>query len=135
MNGVVALRSVLIADAALTALVPATRIAAGVMPQGTALPAISLTSVSTVDRNMPNPGTYRHVSERVQATVLAADYPTQKAILKAVKKAAADKIHPTVSGLSAVTIHTESGGPDFMDEAAAIYIGSIDFRVTFSEAR
>lgn len=135
MNGVVALRTVLIADAALTALVPATRIAAGVMPQGTALPAISLTSVSAVDRNLPSPGAYRHVSERVQATVLAADYPSQKTILAAVRKAAADKINPTVSGISRVTIHTENGGPDFMDEAASIYMGSIDFRVTFSEAR
>lgn len=135
MNGVAALRSVLIADVGLTALVPAERIVAGVIPQGTALPAVSITSVSSVDRNLPSPGAKRHVTERVQATVLAANYSAQKAILAAVKAAAADQINPTVSGLSNVTIHTDSQGPDFMNEDASIYLGSTDFRVTFTEAR
>ena len=134
MNGVAAVRQVLIADAALIALVPATRIAAGVLPLDTALPAISVTSIGSNDRNLPTPGAYRHVSERVQVTVMAATYPSQKAILKAVRHAAADQF-PTVSDISAVTIHTETTGPDFMDEAASIYLGSQDFRVTFSETR
>ncbi len=134
MNGIKALRQVLIADAALTALVPATRIAAGVLPLDTALPAISVSSIGSNDRNLPSPGTYRHVSERVQVTVMAATYPSQKAILKAVRHAAADQF-PTVSDINAVTIHTETAGPDFMDEAASIYLGSQDFRVTFSETR
>ncbi len=134
MNGVAAVRQVLIADAALIALVPATRIAAGVLPLDTALPAISVSSIGSNDRNLPSPGTYRHVSERVQVTVMAATYPSQKAILKAVRHAAADQF-PTVSDINAVTIHTETAGPDFMDEAASIYLGSQDFRVTFSETR
>ena len=134
MNGVAALRQVLIADAALTALVPATRIVAGVMPQGTALPAVSIASVSANNRNLPSPGVNRHVVERVQVTILAANYPSQKAIVAAAKKAAADTF-PTVSGLSRVTIHAESNGPDFMNEGASIYLGSVDFRVTYSEAR
>lgn len=135
MRGVVALRTVLITDGTLTALVPATRIQAGVMPQGVTLPAISLTSVSVVDRNLPNPGTYRHVSERVQATILAANYPSQLAVFNALKAAGADQVGPTVSGLVNVTIHTDSAGPDFMDDAAKVYMTSIDFRVTYSEAR
>lgn len=134
MNGVAALRQVLAADAALTALVPASRIVAGVMPQGTALPAVSITSVGANNRNLADPGANRHVSERVQATVLAANYPAQKAIMAAVTKAAADKF-PTVSGLSAVTIHALSDGPDFMNEDASIYLGSIDFRITYLEQR
>ena len=134
MNGVAAIRSVLVANATLTALVPATRISSGVLPQGTALPAISITSVSSVDRNIPNPGSYRHVMERVQVTVLASTYPTQKSIMLAVKKAAADKM-PTVTGISNVTVHTDSQGPDFMNDEASIYLGSQDFRVTFNETR
>ena len=135
MDGVAALRSVLVADGTLTALVPASRIAGGVLPQNVDLPAISLATVSKNDRNIPNPGAYRHVVERVQATVLANDYPSQKEVLRAVRKAAADQVNPTVSGIIRVTIHTDSAGPDMMNEDASIYIGTQDFRVTYSELR
>lgn len=135
MDGVAAVLSVLTVDAQLLALVPANRIAAGVLPQGTALPAISVTSVSKNDRNIPSPGSERHVTERVQVTVLAANYPSQKAVLRVVRHAAADNLDASVSGISGVTIHTESAGPDFMDEAATIYLGTQDFRVIYSEAR
>ena len=134
MDGVAAIRQLLVADASLTALVPATRIQAGDMPQGTTLPAISITRVSSVDRNLPNPGTYRHVRDRVQVNVLAATYPQQRAVLSAIRAAAADQF-PTVSGLTRVTVHTDGAGPDFMNEAASIYLGSQDFIVTYSEQR
>lgn len=134
MNGVAAVRSVFVANAALIALVPAARIVAGVLPQGTALDAISITSVSSVDRNIPNPGAYRHVMERVQVTVMASTYPRLKAILKAARVAAAD-LMPPITGLLSVTIHTDSTGPDFMNDEASIYLQSQDFKVTYSEAR
>lgn len=134
-DGVDAVRSVLVANSTLTTLVPVAQIAGGVLPQGTALPSISITSVSKDDRNIPSPGAYRHVSERVQVTVLASTYPTQKSILAAVRGAAADQINPTVTGLTRVTIHTESGGPDFMDEEASIYLGTQDFICTYTETR
>lgn len=134
MDGVAALRVALVANAPLLVLVPATRIMQGILPQGTTLPAISLMSVTRIDRNIPNPGTYRHSSERVQATVLAKDYVSLKAIIRALRKAAADTF-PTVSGIIRVTIHTESTGPDFMNEDASIHMGSQDFRITYSELR
>ena len=134
MEGVAALRQILVANAALTALVPETRIQAGDMPEGTILPAISLARVSSVDRNLPNPGTNRHVRDRVQVNVMASTYPQHRVVLAAVRAAAADQF-PTVSGLLRVTIHTDGAGPDFMNEAASIYLGSQDFIVTYSEAR
>lgn len=134
MSGVIAVRQVLVANAALTTLVPAGRIGAGVLPQGTPLPGISLESVSANDRNLPNPGVTRFVVERVQVTILANDYDSVQAILQAVRKAAADTF-PTVAGLMRVTIHTESTGPDFMNEQASIFMRSQDFRVTYSQAR
>lgn len=133
-DGVAAVRQLLVANAPLLALVPAARIQAGVLPIGTALPAISIASVSKNDRNIPSPGANRHVSERVQVTAMASTYPSQKQVLAAVKKAAADKL-PTVAGLIGVTVHTEVAGPDFMDADASIYIGTQDLRVTYSEAR
>lgn len=133
MNGVHAIRSVLVADAALTNLVPASKIAAGVLPQGTAAPFITLQSISSFDRNIPAPGAKRFVTERVQVSVVAKTYDQQQIIMAAVKKAAADKINPTVPGISNATIHTDSKGPDGINDDASLYIGSQDFRVKYSE--
>ena len=134
MNGVIVVRSLLMGEARVTALVPEARIAAGMLPQGTNLPAISLMSVSSADRNILSPSLKRRVTERVQVTVLAATYRQVKAILAAVRKAAADQM-PTIDGLFDVTVHTDSAGPDFLDEETGIHMQTQDFRVSFNEAR
>jgi len=134
MNGVIAVRSLLVADIGLTALVPLSRIAAGMLARDTDLPAISLMSVSSVDRNVPAPGAKRRVTERVQVTVLARTYPEVKAIIAAARQAAADRM-PTIDGLFDVTVHTDSAGPDFLDEETGIHMQTQDFRVSFNEAR
>ena len=121
-------------EARVTALVPEARIAAGMLPQGTDLPAISLMSVSSVDRNIPAPGPKRRVTERVQVTVLARTYPETKAILAAIRTAAADQM-PAIDGLTDVTVHSDSAGPDFLDEETGIHMQTQDFRVSFNEAR
>ena len=127
-------RSLLAGETRVTALVPEARIAAGMLPQGTNLPAISLMSVSSVDRNISAPGPKRRVTERVQVTVLAATYRQVKAILAAVRKAAVDQM-PTIDGLFDVTVHTDTAGPDFLDEETGIHMQSQDLRVSFNEAR
>ena len=134
MNGVIAVRSLLVADTGVTGPVPIARIAAGMLPQGMDLPAISLMSVSSVDLYIPSPGTTRRVTERVQVTVLARTYPEVKAIIAAVRQAAADQM-PTIDGLFDVTVHTDSAGPDFLDEETGIHMQTQDFRVSFNEAR
>lgn len=134
MNGVIAVRSLLVGDTGLAALVPPQRIAAGTLPQGTVLPAIALMSIGSVDRNLPSPGPKRRVTERVQVTVLARAYPEAKAILAAIRAAAADRM-PQIDGVSDVTVHTDSAGPDFLDEETGIHMQTQDFRVSFNEAR
>lgn len=133
-DGVAIIRALLVADPAVTALVPASRIGAGVMPQGTALPYLSIQSISSDDRNIIAPVATRHVTERVQVTAVGATYATMKAALRAVKKACADKL-PTVAGVAHIVVHTAGAGPDFMDEAATLHIGSRDFRVSYNEVR
>lgn len=133
-GGVEAVRTVLVANASLLVLVPAARIVGDdTLPQDIAYPAITLSSVSAVDRNLPSPGAYRFVRERVQVTIYAADRPKRKQVLNAVRKAAADKF-PTVSGLIRVTIHLDSAGPDFTGEGD-VRITTQDLSVTYSEAR
>jgi hypothetical protein len=134
-SGIDAVRAALVADATLTALVPAARIGGGDLPVDIDLPALSLTSISKVDRNIPNPGTHRFVTERVQVMTHARDYPQQKAIEAAVRGAAADQLNVSVAGLLNVTIHTDGAGPDIMNEEASIHLGTQDFRVTYSEVR
>jgi hypothetical protein len=135
MDGVTAVRSVLVADADIIALVPAARIFAGPAPLGTALPFVMLESISILDRNILSPGSQRFVTERVQVTFVAQNYPQQKQLQRAVRHAAADKINPTVAGISGVTIHTDSAGPDFYDQDYAGWRGSQDFRTKYLETR
>ena len=134
MNGVAAIRQLLASHAGLIALVPAARIVTGLLPQGTGLPAISIMSVSAVDRNLPSPGTNRHVVERVQVTVMAANYPNLKAVMTQVKKAGADQM-PAIAGIADVVVHTDGMGPDFLNEEASIYLQPIDFRIDYTETR
>lgn len=135
MNGVLAVLTVLHADGDLTDLVPAERIVAGVLTEGSALPSISVTSISSVDMNLLTPGATRFVTERVQVTVLAPNYKRQRAVQKAVKRAAADRLNVPVPGITGVSIHTDGAGPDFKNAAASIYLGSLDLRVKFTEPR
>ncbi len=134
MNGVIAVRILLVDDTGVTALVPPARIAAGMLPQGTELPAISLVSVSSVDRNIPAPGPKRRVTERVQVTALARTYPEAKTLIAAIRAAAADQM-PAIDGLFDVTVNTDSAGPDFLDQDTGIHMQTQDLRVSFNEAR
>ncbi len=133
MSAVKIITALLTAYAPLTALTTTSRIIAGVIPQGTALPAVAITEVSSVDRNIISHGALRHVTSRVQVTVLAANYPSQKALISHVRKACADQIG-TIAGVAGATVHTDSRGPDFNDPDAGFYMQSQDFMVSFNEA-
>lgn len=135
MDGVAAVRAALIKDAALLAMISGDNIGAGPLPLGGALPRLMLESISAVDRNLPSPGATRHVRERVQVTIMARNYPEQKAIQRAVRRAAADQLDVEVAGISNITIHTEPRGPDFMIEDPAIWCGTQDFITTYTEPR
>lgn len=139
MDGVAAVRSVLVADAGLAILVPPasgkSRIFEGPAQLGTPLPFVMLESISKVDRNIPAPGVTRFVTDRVQVTAVAKNATDRKAILRAVRHAAADNFYPTVTGISGVTIQTDSAGPDFYDDDYSGWRGSQDFRVRYLETR
>lgn len=132
MSGVAAIRQVLAASIPLTAIVPATRIMAGMLPIKTTLPAIGIATISAVDRNIPAPGGKRHVDERVQVTIMGKDYPQAKAILRLVKLAAADMM-PIVAGISEVTVRTDGAGPDFTEDEVSIPMQMQDFMVGYNE--
>lgn len=130
MNGVAAVWQLLTGDAPLLALVPASRIMAGVLPQGSALPAIAITPVSSVDMQTHDEPGERFVTDRVQVTVMAATFPSLQAVLRAVKRAG-DAKRPSVPGIDGAVCRTDGQGPWFMDEAASIHMMTQDFRVSY----
>jgi len=130
VSDVKAVRYLLSNNATLNAQVPAARIIGGVLPQGIELPAISVTHVSTVRPQMVNAASKLCVS-RVQVTVMAGSYATQKSV-QALVRAALPRSRGSVNGVAVDSILIDTEGPDFTDEAG-LYMGSIDYRVTYTE--
>jgi hypothetical protein len=133
MSAVKIIRALLVADTALTTLVPASRIVAGVPPLGTVLPLIALTEISRVDHNLVKGAATSRSTARVQVTVMAANYIAQKSLLAAVRHAARDKVG-ALSGFANAAVQLDGTGPDFMDAEADIYQQGQDFKVSFTEA-
>jgi hypothetical protein len=133
MSSVKIIRALLVADTALLAVVPAARVIAGVLPQGTALPSVAVTEVSTVELSRIDAQAVDALIEgRVQVTIFAATYPAQKQLLDLVRKSCNYK-RGTVAGLVVSSVRRDSNGPDFNDPAAGFYMQSIDFKVIYHE--
>lgn len=137
MSGVAIILALLNANSDLLAKVPAARIMGDDLPIGIALPAMSVTLISSVDTPelAPASGGKRYVRDRVQVTVFAATAPERYAAIQAVRKACADQLYPTISPWTGITVHTESQGPDFTSDDGNIRIGTQDFRVRYNEDR
>jgi hypothetical protein len=131
MSGVKVVRYLLANNAPLIAVVPATRIAAGVIPQGSALPAIEVSHLS---------GTWRseisaqsgYCTAHVQVTVLASTYAQQKQIM-ALIRTAVPRTRGTINSVNVDCILRDSDGPDFRNDEAGIYMQSQDFFVKYNE--
>jgi len=135
MSGVAIVRAMLAAHAPLLALSPGIVVYAGVVPQGKALPAISVTSVSETEQITTARGLATKMTrERVQVTVLVKDnYPLLKNLLKAASLGAG--VHTgVVLGYRVRSVLTWGVGPEIPPGDDKIYEQSRDFMVTFIEA-
>lgn len=131
MSGVAVARYILANAAGVLALVPAARISAGVLPINTALPAISVTQISGTERwTVAMTEASRYKVERVQVTVLAKTYPSQKAVLTAIRAALYSRAG-TVNGVKVDSILPAGEGPDLHDADAQIHEQSQDFFVRY----
>lgn len=133
MSAVAIVRDLLAANAGVTALTTTTRVFAGVVPEGTALPAIgvmeiSATEVPHIDASAP----FTIVNAMVQVTVLAASYPKLKALHDAARKAC-NYQHGLLSGFQVVHIRRTANGPDMSDVSARFYQQSLDLSVLYQE--
>lgn len=118
-------------NTALIAQVPAARIKAGILPQNTTLPAISITHISTAYGEQLSGQSSWNIS-RVQITVIASTYVQQAAVMLLVK-AAVPRNRGTINGVNVECIIRDSDGPDFTDADAGFYMQSIDYKVLFNE--
>jgi hypothetical protein len=126
-------RSILIADATLIALAPAARILAGVVPQGTALPCIGITEVSSTDHltvEGHRSGKVK-VTALVQITVMGTTYPECKEAMLKARRALRD-FRGTAGAFLGVTCRLENQGPDFQTEAG-FCAQTQDVRITYDE--
>lgn len=135
MSGVAVIRYLLANNAALVALVPATRIMAGDLPIKVVLPAISVTQISGTPRNTLAMNGGKLHSDRVQVTALVkgADqggggYSSLDAILSAVFDAC-PYTRGTVNGIDVDSTKPDIEGPDLSDPATSLLSRSRDFIV------
>lgn len=132
MSDVKAVRYLLANNAPLIAVVPAARVFAGLIPQGTALPALAVSHISTIRRHMVPGSTVEFCTARVQVTAHAKTYAEQKQVLKLVR-AALPRSRGAVNGVNVDAILSDIEGPDFRDDEAGIFMGSADYIVRFNE--
>ena len=140
MSGVAVIRYLLANAAAVTAVVPATRIFSGELPINTAMPAIAVTQISSVPRNTirPNESPKIHV-DRVQVTVFRGASPDDDGYpgltpLLALVVAACPSQRGTVNGVAVQAIETDIEGPDIEIPEEHIFLRSRDFLVRWTGA-
>jgi hypothetical protein len=132
MSGHKVIFSLLSTNAALIAQVPAARIQAGPLPQGTTLPAIAINEVSRTERHAVAAAGNTMVTSRIQVTVMAREYDEQKTILDLVGAAVVCQ-RGTVNGVNVSSILREGVGPDFKADEPKIFMQTRDFIVKLIE--
>lgn len=129
------MRALLVAHAPLTALVPAPRVFAGIIPQGALLPAISIQEISgTENSTVARLQATTQNRSRVQVTVVTKSLADQKRIISAAKLGPGTH-RGTFASYKTLSVMPESVGPDMNNlDDDGIYEQSRDFMVTFVEA-
>jgi hypothetical protein len=132
MSGVRIMGELIRGSAPIVEIVPLAMIKAWKLPSGATVPSVLLTRVSRAKKQFLTAQAVWLVTERVQATVRAANGEQREQILGLIERAGSDKIG-TIAGFANVAVLSAGGGPDFNDDAASIFMGSHDFLVSFNE--
>ena len=130
MDGVAIMLALLADYAPLTALVPATKIMAGTVPQNV-LPAVGIREISSSEMATASGAQASvMVTARIQVTVYAATYPTMRAVLNAAKLGPGYHTG-LIAGVDVRSVSRDFVGPDLSDISIPIYEQSRDFRVVY----
>jgi len=132
VSGVAIVGALLRAYAPLASVVDAASIKAGKLPDGVALPAILVRSVSMVERQNLRRGATVRAIERVSVAVRASSYRQQREIIGLVRACCAGRTGDVGGGIR-VSITTAGTGPDVGGPANS-FEQTQDFRVSFDAA-
>lgn len=132
MSGVKVIRYLLANNAPLVAVVPTTKISTGELPQGIALPAIEVNSISTNWASEISAQS-KYASSRVQVTILATSYPQQKSIMELVRTAI-PRTGGTINGVNVDCILRDQEGPDFRDDDIGSFMQVQDYFVKYNDS-
>lgn len=128
MSGTAIIRHLLAANTPLVAVIPAARIFAGAIPLNTPLPAIAVTQISGVQRNILGMNATKYqVTDRVQVTVLGTSYALQKSYMTLIRTALPNQ-RGTINSFAVDSIIQDVEGPDILGE----FQQSQDFMVKFA---
>jgi hypothetical protein len=132
MSGASIVGNLLVADGPTTAKVPAQGIKLGALPDGVALPALLVRTISTIERQPLSVGSMVRVTERVSVTVRAASYRDQVAVMKLVRTCCRGRTGDIGGGTGVAITTSPGGGPDLLGPGDT-FEQAQDFRVSFDE--
>jgi hypothetical protein len=143
VSGVAVIRSLLAGSAAITAIVPPSRIMAGDLPLNTVMPAIAVTQISSSVRlTLRMSETPKMHTDRVQVSVLfkgpegnpsGTGYPGVRSLLRLVLLACPNQ-RGIINAVEVDSILPDIEGPDLQDDETALYSCSRDFLVKWISA-
>lgn len=136
MSGVTIIRTLLANDPYLLETVPADRIFTGIAPLKITIPAVSITQITgfTHKSLAMTDGRTELVTDRVQITVMAGTYRSQKDILKLIRDALPitnELVRISELSITCTSILHELEGPDLFDYETSIYMQSVDYKVNY----
>lgn len=129
MTGADIISALLSADADVLAIAPAERIKEDRLPEGVALTALLVRTVSSVDRQALKIGQFVRRTDRVAVAVRAISVRDRKAAIAAVRKCCAGRTGD-IGGGARVSILTAGLGPT-LNGAGNSFEQTQDFRVSF----
>lgn len=132
MSGLEIVGALLDAHAPFGSLVPVGNFDFWELPQGTGLNSVVAHRLSRIEVQFLSAQSQTLVTERIQCTVRAGSGAAREAVLTAIRDGCRDKTG-TIAGKLNVSVLLAGDGPDFKDDDAAIYMGSTDLRVSFTE--
>lgn len=127
MNAEKAIYNVMSSDTALKAIVPQSRMYAGIIPIGAVYPALCYNLISTFEETSVNLQTMKFRS-RIQVTAVASTYPKVKELAQAVITACNHK-QGIFNGVVVDSIILDGVGADFRDDETNVFYSTVDFRI------
>ncbi len=131
MSGVAIIRALLCSNNNIITVIPETRIIAGALPLKTVIPAISITTISTIEHGTVTANDESNfATDRIQVTVYAKTYTLQKAYLKLLRSILKNA-NGEIGGVLCDSVLYESDGADIYDETLILYEQSQDYMVSY----